>query len=62
MSGVQVHLDSSSHQVRRLGMITAEVVTGRMRIQQETLKFEVMKLMLFYNIRWTKLKIVFLKQ
>ena len=47
MAGVQVHLDSSVHGVRRLGMITAEILSKRLNISQEKLQFEVIIRMLF---------------
>ena len=47
MAGVQVHLDSSVHGVRRLGMITAEILSERLNISQEKLQFEVTIRMLF---------------
>ena len=43
--GVQVHLESSVYSVRRLGMLTSEIVSELLNISQEKLTFEVSKYM-----------------
>ena len=41
MSGIKHHLDSSVEDIRTVGMVVVEIVTAKLNVTGESLKFEV---------------------